>query len=200
LSDHHCGTVKTFARDLLAAAHFAAQRHAGQRRKGKSDEPYVNHLLEVARLLAELPTELDCDVVIAGLLHDCMEDAGVTSDEIAAQFGERVASLVQEVTDDKTLDRQVRKELQVRNAASKSRGAQNLSTADKISNLRSTLADPPSTWSPDQQWKYAEWAKDIVGRFTEVDPALKLEFERVHRRFIELEERRGRCDDPECSS
>src|SRR5262245_22390003 len=86
-------------RQILAAAHFAAERHANQRRKGRTAEPYVNHLLEVAELLARTAEELDTNLLIAALLHDVIEDASVTRAEIAARFNEDVASLVAEVTD-----------------------------------------------------------------------------------------------------
>src|SRR5436853_6654809 len=101
---------------MLSAAHFAAQKHSSQRRKGKSAEPYVNHLIEVARLLAELPSSFDLNLVIAGLLHDTLEDTPATRSELADRFGEDVANLVEQVTDDKSLPRHVRKTLQIRNA------------------------------------------------------------------------------------
>ena len=58
---------------LLSAAQFAARKHASQRRKGNSAEPYVNHLIEVARLLTELPATFDLNLVVAGFLHDTLE-------------------------------------------------------------------------------------------------------------------------------
>src|SRR5579863_6248752 len=99
-------------RRILAAACFAAERHATQRRKGHTAEPYVNHLLEVAEILARTADRLDPDLIIAALLHDTIEDAGVTRAELAQRFGEDVASLVWEVTDDKSLPKEKRKELQ----------------------------------------------------------------------------------------
>src|SRR5580693_8864916 len=88
---------------ILRAASFAAERHAAQRRKGAAAEPYINHLLEVAYLVSTALTEPDTNVVIAALLHDAIEDVGVTKEEIEAAFGADVAGLVAEVTDDKSL-------------------------------------------------------------------------------------------------
>jgi (p)ppGpp synthase/HD superfamily hydrolase len=59
---------------VLKAAHFAAQKHAGQRRKGAAAEPYLNHLLEVAELVSSALAEPDTNLVIAALLHDSVED------------------------------------------------------------------------------------------------------------------------------
>ena len=72
---------------ILSAAHFAAEKHATQKRKGKSGEPYVNHLLEVAQLISASIPEPDSNLLIAALLHDVIEDAGVTKDELAHRFG-----------------------------------------------------------------------------------------------------------------
>src|ERR1017187_10550317 len=83
-------------RQILAAARFAAERHAAQRRKGRTAEPYVNHLLEVAELLARTADDLDTNLIVAALLHDTIEDVGVTREEIAERFGEDAASLVAE--------------------------------------------------------------------------------------------------------
>src|ERR1019366_9784612 len=107
-------------RQILAAARFAAERHAAQRRKGRTAEPYVNHLLEVAELLARTADDLDTNLIVAALLHDTIEDVGVTREEIAERFGEDVASLVAEVTDDKSLPKQTRKAMQIENAPAKS--------------------------------------------------------------------------------
>ena len=90
---------------VLKAADTAAHWHAHQRRKGKHEEPYINHLLEVAMLVAEATEGKRPDLVIAALLHDAIEDQEVPRGMIAASFGEDVASLVEELTDDKTQPR-----------------------------------------------------------------------------------------------
>lgn len=81
--------------DLLARAYaFAVKAHEGQWRK--SGQPYVVHPLEVAAILADM--KLDMDSVAAGMLHDTIEDTGVTRDDIAKAFGEEIANLVEGVT------------------------------------------------------------------------------------------------------
>src|ERR1700751_4490795 len=88
---------------VLRAADAAARWHVHQRRKGSAQEPYVNHLLEVASLVTQATGGTDPNIVIAALLHDAIEDQGVTAEVIADQFGKHVADIVMEVTDDKSL-------------------------------------------------------------------------------------------------
>ena len=79
---------------LLEAASFAAKRHSHQKRKGSDGEPYINHPLEVANLLANVGKVDDLDILIAAVLHDRVEDTGVTKDELATRFGQQVADYV----------------------------------------------------------------------------------------------------------
>src|SRR5436189_2605420 len=105
---------------VLRAADAAARWHVHQHRKGAAEEPYVNHLLEVATLVAEATDGKDPDLVVAALLHDAIEDQEVPRTIIAKAFGESVARLVEEATDDKTLDKQERKRRQVEESHNKS--------------------------------------------------------------------------------
>ena len=75
---------------------WAAELHRCQRRKEK-EVPYISHLVSVSALIWE--DGGDEEQAIAGLLHDAMEDAGVTEDQIAARFGSRVARIVADCTD-----------------------------------------------------------------------------------------------------
>src|SRR5438309_7140236 len=93
---------------VLRAADIAARWHVHQRRKGIAQEPYINHLLEVASLVAEATGGNDPNLVIASLLHDAIEDQGATSEVLAAEFGEDVADIVMEVSDDKALPKEER--------------------------------------------------------------------------------------------
>jgi (p)ppGpp synthase/HD superfamily hydrolase len=168
---------------ILAAARFAADKHAGQRRKGAAAEPYVNHLLEVAEMVSQSIEEPDANLVIAALLHDTVEDAGVTNEDIAAQFGADVADLVAEVTDDKSLPKQERKRLQIVNAPKKSPRAQTIKLADKISNLRAILYSPPPDWDYERRKEYFMWAKRVVDGLKAPNPMLKAEFDRTFEKF-----------------
>jgi (p)ppGpp synthase/HD superfamily hydrolase len=164
---------------ILAAAKFAADRHSAQKRKGAAAEPYVNHLIEVAQLVAGSSDTLDTNLVMAGLLHDTIEDTSTTPAELELLFGSDVASLVVEMTDDKSLPKDVRKALQISEAPHKSARAQVVKLADKISNLRSLLASPPSNWNTQRKREYVLWAKRVVDALSTPNPILKTEFERT---------------------
>ena len=165
---------------ILKAAHFAAVKHSGQRRKGAAREPYINHLLEVAELVSSALAEPDTNLVIAALLHDTVEDAGVTTEELIRLFGNDVADLVMVVTDDKSLPKAERKRLQILNAPNTSARAQAIKLADKISNLRAILARPPEDWSVERQRGYFHWAKEVLDGLTSPNPLLEAEFERLY--------------------
>jgi len=168
---------------ILAAARFAAEKHAGQKRKGDAAEPYINHLIEVAELIAASSNVLDPNLLMAAFLHDTVEDTGVTPAELEEKFGADIAGLVLEVTDDKSLPKQVRKSLQVQNAHKKSPRAQTLKLADKISNLRSILSSPPQDWSAERKREYFDWARDVISGLPSPNRVLKEEFDRTYARF-----------------
>jgi (p)ppGpp synthase/HD superfamily hydrolase len=184
----------TAVRQILAAALFAAERHAAQRRKGRTAEPYINHLLEVAELLARLTDELDTNLIVAALLHDTIEDVGVSREEIAQRFGEDVASLVAEVTDDKSLPKETRKALQIENAAKKSPRAQSLSAADKIANVRSIATSPPANWTFERRVEYVRWARQVVGRYGQLNPTIAAAFQQLSAELQEWEKSGGTND------
>ena len=169
---------------LLRAAVFAARVHATHRRKGASAEPYVNHVLEVAQILAEhgAPPE----AVIAGLLHDTVEDSDqdpepVTPARLVAEFGAAVAGLVAEATDDKSLPKETRKALQIRQAPKKTEAAKMLKLADKISNLRAIAASPPAGWDHARRVEYVGWAGRVAAGLRGANPALDALFDATYR-------------------
>ncbi len=145
---------------IARAANFAARRHTHQRRKGEAAEPYINHLTQVAMLLADAGA--DANLVAAGFLHDTMEDQDVTRAELIELCNEDVADLVAHVTDDKSLPKERRKLLQVEHARHLPARAQMLKMADKISNLSALLASPPKDWTAQRRWAYFEWAREVV--------------------------------------
>jgi (p)ppGpp synthase/HD superfamily hydrolase len=164
---------------VLAAAIFAAHKHSSQRRKGAAAEPYFNHLIEVAEMVSATNPEPDTELVIAALLHDSIEDAGVTKEDLTERFGADVARLVEEVTDDKSLPKAERKRLQIVNAPKKSVRAQAIKLADKISNLRAILSSPPVDWTEERKTEYFDWARQVVNGLTAPNPMLKTEFDRL---------------------
>lgn len=147
---------------VSAAAEFAARQHGGQQRKGRSDEPYVSHLAEVANMLAIVTEGKDAELVAAGWLHDTIEDTGTTREELAAKFGERVASLVVEVTDDMSLSTDERRRRQIEDAPKKSSSAKLIKIADKISNVRARIVSDPSQAEREDLADYFGWADKVV--------------------------------------
>lgn len=158
---------------LTRALMFAARKHADQRRKGAAAEPYVNHLADVALLVAEATGGTDVIAVVAALLHDTLEDTPTTREELEREFGPEVAAVVTEVTDDKSLPKAERKRLQVEKAAFKSDRAKLVKVADKTSNLRSILESPPVGWDVARRRDYFEWAHRVVAGCRGVNPRLE---------------------------
>ncbi|MEO5857602.1 MAG: HD domain-containing protein [Pyrinomonadaceae bacterium] len=165
--------------NLLHAASFAAQAHTGQTRKGERGEPYINHPLEVANLIANVGGVTDIDVLMAAILHDTVEDCGVTGEEIANLFGKTIAGYVLEVTDDKSLPKVERKRLQIEHAPHLSAGAKTVKLADKISNINDITNSPPADWSTERRREYIEWGASVVAGLRGVNQPLEKHFDEL---------------------
>jgi GTP diphosphokinase / guanosine-3',5'-bis(diphosphate) 3'-diphosphatase len=164
---------------VLDAAEFAARVHQNQRRKGRANRPYIGHCIEVASILASVGKVEDANVIIAGLLHDVVEDTDTTNEDLRTRFGDIVADLVAEVTDDRALKKKDRKQLQIEHAPSLSPGARLIKVADKISNVREIASDPPRKWGVGRQRKYFDWAESVVNAMGIVDPEMRLVFDKT---------------------
>lgn len=164
---------------VMQAADAAARWHVRQRRKGRAGEPYIGHPLEVASLVAQATEGRDPALVSAALLHDVVEDCGVSNAEIAAQFGQEAASLVAEATDDKSLPKEERKRGQIDAAPNKSAKAKILKLADKTSNLRALATSPPADWSSARRMDYIQWARAVVAGLRGASPWLEEQFDKA---------------------
>ncbi len=164
---------------LLEAASFAAKKHIGQNRKGLDEAPYINHPLEVANLLVNVGKVEDYDTLIAAVLHDTVEDTDATREEIAERFGEKVASIVMEVTDDKSLPKQERKQKQVEHAPHLSTAAKQLKMCDKISNITDVMNNPPDGWSVERRREYVEWGERVFAGLRGVNEHLEEHFDEL---------------------
>jgi (p)ppGpp synthase/HD superfamily hydrolase len=164
---------------------------AQQRRNNAAQEPYINHLLEVAKLVAEATGGAEPDPVIAALLHDVIEDQAVQAETIASQFGQRVADIVMEVTDDKSLPKHVRKRKQIENAPQISREAKLVKLADKISNVRTISTAPPPDWSVERRREYIEWARQVVAGLRGTSASLEQQFDDTAERAMRSIDRPG---------
>jgi (p)ppGpp synthase/HD superfamily hydrolase len=164
---------------VLKAAETAARWHLHQKKKGATQEPFIAHLLEVASLVAEATEGSDPDLVIAALLHDSMEHQEVPRELIANEFGEDVARLVEECTDDRTLAEHERKRLQIANAPEASARAKVIKLADKTSNLRRLSRDPPPDWSVKRRLEYIAWARQVAAGLRGTHEWLDGQFDRA---------------------
>lgn len=164
---------------VFAALRFAADRHRDQRRKDEVQAPYVNHLITVLDLLWDVGGVRDPVILSAAVLHDTLEDTATTRQELEERFGPEITGIVAELTDDKSLPKQRRKELQIENAAGKSTAAQLVKLADKISNVADVIETAPRGWPAERRRAYVAWARAVVDRVRGANPALEAHFDRI---------------------
>ncbi len=121
---------------------FASSAHEGQLRKG-TNVPYIVHPAEVCAIAATLTD--DPEVLAAAVLHDVMEDCGVSEEELAAQFGTRVAQLVRSETQVRCGDPRETWEARKRGAIARisagGRAVKIIALSDKLSNMRAIHRD-----------------------------------------------------------
>jgi len=147
---------------LMKALYFASHMHRDQRRKDREASPYINHPVDLANILVNEANIVDIEILCAALLHDTIEDTRTTENDLIQEFGDNIAALVLECTDDKSLPKVVRKQLQIDHAKHLSTKAKAVKIADKISNLRDVIKSPPSNWSLERRQQYFDWAKDVI--------------------------------------
>lgn len=174
---------------LIAALRFAADAHVNQRRKGAAQEPYINHLIEVLALVQHSAGEGDVELLQAALLHDVIEDTALTREDLRQRFGDRVASIVVECSDDMSLPREERRRRRIEDAAGKSAAFKTVKAADMISNLRALLRAPPAGWPPEWRLGYAgtvrKMADAIAGAAPELDRLLAAELDAIQEELSE---------------
>lgn len=123
---------------LEKAIHFATERHSGAVRKGKTI-PYILHPLETLQILASM--KADANLMIAGVLHDTVEDTDTTLEEIIEHFGEDVGALVKSNSEDKSKSWEERKAHTIEYLKNAPRREKMLIMADKLANIRSLARD-----------------------------------------------------------
>ncbi len=147
---------------LIDALAFAAHKHRDQRRKDVHASPYINHPIALAHVLAVEAAIDDEKTLIAAVLHDTIEDTETSFEELRERFGLTVAEVVAEVTDDKSLSKQRRKDLQIEHASHLTKRAKCVKLADKICNLRDMAANPPHDWPLARRREYFDWARRVI--------------------------------------
>jgi guanosine-3',5'-bis(diphosphate) 3'-pyrophosphohydrolase len=164
---------------ILKAMRFAAEKHIDQRRKDSKSSPYINHPIQVAETLWTIGGVRDTTLLVASILHDTIEDTDTNPDEIRETFGDDVLTLVLEVTDDKSLPKQVRKQTQVDSAPHKTPNARLLKLADKICNVQDILLTPPEDWSLERRREYLLWTEKVVAGLRGLNPKLENRYDEL---------------------
>lgn len=167
---------------VLKAAAFAAERHRRQRRKDLHATPYINHPLALASVLSVEAGVTDPEVLAAALLHDTLEDTETTASELREAFGERVAAIVDEVTDEPDIDDDLRRQRQVDRAGQLSLGARLVKLADNIANLRDVAERPPHAWGLTRKRDYFDWTARVVAGLRGTHPVLESLFDQAQSR------------------
>lgn len=154
-------------KELVAATAYAAAAHRDQRRKDATAAPYINHPIDVMHkiadnvdvswLLAKHPSTL-----VAAVLHDVAEDTERTMDDIENMFGKHVASIVDEVSDDKSLAKAERKRLAWQRLKTRSVEAQLVKVADKWSNCANLHESVPAGWERERVHGYLLWSRAMI--------------------------------------
>lgn len=161
--DKHEGEI------IQRAMDFAHKAHDGQvRTLDGAMVPYYTHCLNVGGLLSNFID--DPEIIAAGVLHDVVEDTETTLKEIERQFGERVAALVAEVTDQPNMPKDLRRQSQIDKAASRelmSDSARMIKIADKIDNIQSAVR---SNWSKASIDSYIEFSTKVVEACKQASP------------------------------
>jgi myo-inositol-1(or 4)-monophosphatase len=120
---------------ITKATIFAAKAHENQTRKG-TDIPYILHPMEAAVIVSQM--KHDINLICAALLHDVIEDAGVTYEYLVAEFGKRIAALVLSQSEDKSKSWEERKQHTIEELnRTEDEDIKIVCIADKLANLRS---------------------------------------------------------------
>lgn len=145
---------------FVRALAFASEAHKGQCRLDANKIPYINHPIDVCLVLSQAGIN-DEDILSAGMLHDVIEDCGISHSDLVAEFGLNVANLVLEVSDDPNLKGDKRKQAQIEKVKLMSDSAKLIKVADKICNLKDLLWNPPIDWDVLQMEKYRDFARAV---------------------------------------
>jgi GTP diphosphokinase / guanosine-3',5'-bis(diphosphate) 3'-diphosphatase len=156
--------------DINQALRYAAQRHAGQTRADRQT-PYIRHPECVVAVLRR-HGYADPHLLVAAAVHDLVEDTQTTREDLAQQFGERVAAIVAEVTDPDGLSFDERRRLQLLRIVEASREAQALKLADRICNLGDAIRARPPHWTDERFALYVDAARSMAMLVREDHPGL----------------------------
>ena len=157
------------------AIYFATKAHTGQKRKTEQDVDMIFHPFTVGMILQRAGAKTEC--VIAGILHDVVEDTKYTLEDIKEQFGTQVANIVDEVSENKSLPWKERKIETINKIKTASMDGKLVECADKISNLESLYnlyqEEGEEVWKSfnkpkeEQKWYYTNMFQAVLMNTTE---------------------------------
>lgn len=164
--------------NLFDALEFAAHKHQGQKRKGAEGIPYINHPIDVAKMIADEIEDASTELLMAALLHDTLEDTETSSGELEGRFGRHISIIVREVSDDMKMSSNRRKILQVKNAATLSYPARCIRIADKACNIRDIL-HTRIYWLRKRKIDYVIWAIQVVNEIRDTNESIVAAFDKI---------------------
>lgn len=156
---------------LKKAIDVAIRAHSGQTRKGKPHVSYIIHPLSVGLILAK--TGADENVIIAGVLHDTIEDTVVTKEDIEKEFGAEIAEIVNDVTEqDKSIPWSDRKRIATEHIAHMNHGSLLVKSADQLHNMADIIEDY-KTYGEDMFKRFNASKKQQLDRYKKLIPAIE---------------------------
>lgn len=163
---------------LLRTTAYVVEKHDGQYRKSVEGRkiPYATHPMRVSKMLVDIGIT-DEATLVAALLHDVLEDTDTGYQELFNLFGKEVADIVAELSDDKSLPKDVRKAKQIEKAPKLSAKAARIKLSDKLDNIASIIELPPP-WADEVKLAYADHAERVVGALVAPHPKLLAPFKR----------------------
>lgn len=174
--------------EICRGIDFAAEKHRLQTRKNAAKTPYISHPLAVTINLMSIGEVRETVTIIGSLLHDTLEDTPTTFEELESKFNKQIATLVLEVSDDKSVAKETRSRMQVINASHKSKAAAQILLADNLFNLNDLFTNTPSDWSQARVDRYYEWVQSVIDRLPQANNNLHHASQEVINKYWEKQE------------
>lgn len=163
LLGERCINMDKYDHEIVAKAIcYAAEKHKGQPRKGKTI-PFIVHPMEAAAIVSSMTD--DPEIIAAAVLHDVLEDTPTTAEELTEEFGRRIYDLVAAESEDKRQDQppeetwEIRKQESIEALANAGQDTKILTLGDKLANIREMKRD------------YNKIGEQLWENFNQKDPA-----------------------------
>lgn len=165
---------------LVGSLSYSAVQHQDQRRKNARKTPYINHPIALLHVLVVEAGVQDKSALNGALLHDTIEDTDAEEEDLRARFGNAITDVVVAMSDDKSLPKDVRKQLQIDHAKDWNYSARLAEYADKICNMRDLLVEFPEGWTLQRVREFFDWAKAVIDQIRGTHEKLDVIFDEVY--------------------